>query len=210
MSPLSKRSVTLIELLIAIVLLSIITIGFSSIDLFSRYHVLSSERRAKLQNDVSYALEHISKNIGRAIGNIPTDLINSDATITDIIDARSCGVDPTIKIFIDANPNGRRDGNDHRVAYRLYLSDQSYQLWYDQLHNTGLCSEFTQDELIASRITSFIPLVLTDAGSNYINVVQLEVTACWDPDGNPHACGTPDNPSVTMRTRIKMPSVSTN
>jgi len=66
---LTHKSVTLVELIIAIVLLSVMVIGFSSIETFSRYHVLSADRRVKLQNNVSYALDHMTKHIAQAIGN---------------------------------------------------------------------------------------------------------------------------------------------
>lgn len=62
------RSITLIELLIAIVLLSIIVLGLGNIDLFSRSHLLSSDRRAKIDNELSLALAHMGKNVVQGVG----------------------------------------------------------------------------------------------------------------------------------------------
>jgi prepilin-type N-terminal cleavage/methylation domain-containing protein len=73
MKPNLKKAVTLLELLIAIVLLSVVTIGISSIDIFSRSHVLSSQRRTTLQNEASFVLGHMTKEITRAIGNTRID-----------------------------------------------------------------------------------------------------------------------------------------
>lgn len=61
--------VTLLELLIAIVLFSIIVLGLSNIDIFSRLHVISSDRRAQLQNELSNALEHMGKRVIQGVGN---------------------------------------------------------------------------------------------------------------------------------------------
>jgi len=69
---------TLIELLISIVLLSLIVLGFASINVFSRYHVITSDRRAKLQNEVSYCMEHMTRNISMAFGNTEIDPVNSE------------------------------------------------------------------------------------------------------------------------------------
>jgi len=63
------RGITLLELLVSLVLLSIITIGLSSIDLFGRFHVISSDRRAQVQNALSYVLEEMSKDVIRAKGD---------------------------------------------------------------------------------------------------------------------------------------------
>lgn len=57
------------ELLIAIVLFSIIVLGLSNIDIFSRLHVISSDRRAQLQNELSNALEHMGKRVIQGVGD---------------------------------------------------------------------------------------------------------------------------------------------
>lgn len=57
------------ELLIAIVLLSIIVLGLNNINIFSKLHVISSDRRAQLQNELSNALEHMGKRVIQGVGN---------------------------------------------------------------------------------------------------------------------------------------------
>ena len=189
----NQKSLTLFELLIAIALLSLMVLGFVSIDLFSRHHVLTSERRAQVQNEVSYVLEHMAKQISRAIGNAnqPTVTIenpNPNAT--------------RIRVWVDGDPyatpsvspNGRRDANDIEIAYQWNSNNNRVRYW----------PKFPgPNEEISNRVTNF-DVSQTD------NYVSVELTSCWDPDGTPFGCGTSDNPTVTMRTRIKMPSVSTN
>ncbi len=64
-----SKAITLIELLIAIVLLGVMTLAFSSIDLFSRHHLRTSEMRVKIHNELSYVLETIAKDVVRATGD---------------------------------------------------------------------------------------------------------------------------------------------
>lgn len=181
-----KKSVTLIELLIAITLMGLVVLAFSSIDLFSRYHVITSDRRAKLQNEVSYILEHMTKEISKAIGDVNQPPV----------DISSSGNYTTLKVNIDYNQNSKRDSipPDRSIAY-VYISSPDYEMRYYPDYPSTL-------EIISQKkISGFTP-TLTE---NYVNIT---ITACWDPDGSPVACGTPDNPNVTMSTRIKMPAVS--
>jgi len=187
--------------------------GFSSIELFSRHHVLTADRRAKLQNEVSFALEHISKNISRAIGN---ERINGANSVV--------GVAPNVSIiaYIDANQDGSRqdpaNNIDYYIAYRYDDNGpNAHQLRYCPRCANANCN-FNQctpggGEVISSQITAFIPFKpvvnpgIDDTLSD--NFVQIGVTACWDVL-NTADCGSPDNPAVSMRTRISMPSVSTH
>jgi len=43
-----KKSITILELLVALSLLTVMVLGFSSMDMFGRYHVLTSDKRAQV------------------------------------------------------------------------------------------------------------------------------------------------------------------
>ena len=187
-----KKSVTLLELLIAISLLFVVLSGLTSIDLFSRNQVLTSDRRIKLQNEVSYTLEHMSKNIARAIGGKGTS----------IIDRVAISGDSAIKVRIDSNfPYGQLDPGDIQIAYRYNLS--SHQIWYYKDWTNSSDSY----EILAPHISSDFSndFVIYDSANNFIDIT---IVSCWDPAQA--TCGEPDNPSIKMRTRVKMPSISTN
>ncbi|MFA6350187.1 MAG: hypothetical protein WCY12_04600, partial [Candidatus Omnitrophota bacterium] len=96
-----------------------------------------------------------------------------------------------------------------RVAYRLFLDagsgDDRYKLYFD---NSFQNDDFQKDEVIASHIISFVPNARTDASGNFTNVVDLSITACWDPTEARSACGTADNVSIQMQTSVVMPMVS--
>ena len=181
-----NKSLTLVELLIAVCIFSLIVVGFSNIDTFSRYHVLSSDRRIKLQNDAAYVLEHMAKNISKAIGDANQAAVDTSSGISG---------DTAIKVWIDSNSNGKRDGSDIQIAYR-YRGATDYQIWYysDYVGSPG------SYEVISRKISSF-------SGSLSDNYVLVEVGTCWNPAV---ACGSLDNLALSMTNRIYMPSVSTN
>jgi Tfp pilus assembly protein PilV len=64
-----RLGVTLLELTIAVSLLGVIALALTSIQSFSQYHAIGSDRRAKVQNELSFVLEHIAKNVQRATGD---------------------------------------------------------------------------------------------------------------------------------------------
>ena len=175
-------------------------IGFSSIDIFSRYHVVTSDRRVKLQNDASYVLEHMTKNItgtatrGGAIGDINNPPIKIFYTIE--------GVNKIIiiRINVDWNNNGKWDGTsgtspDKQIAYRY--NSANYEIWYYSDYS-GSPADY---EILSSKITAFTP---TYSSSN--DYLEVELSACWDP-AQP---SSPDNPCLSMKNRISMPAVSTH
>lgn len=181
----NHSAVTLLELMISLTILGLLVIGLSSIDTFSHRELKVSDNRSKLQNEISYVLEHMAKNINKAIGDIndvPVALEDSNKRV---------------KVYIDANKDGLR--NDYNIAYQY--NSTNYEVWYYPIYTGGADSY----EIITNRISTFEP---TYSSSN--NYVQVNATVCWDPDGTPDDCGTQNNPQVTMVNRIEMPAVSTH
>jgi prepilin-type N-terminal cleavage/methylation domain-containing protein len=216
-----KRAVTLIELLIAMALLSMVVIGFSSIDMFSRYHVLSSTRRAKVQNEVSYLLEVVTKKINRAIGN---ERIDSPDSVIDVSSVTN-GEKERIKFYVDGNNNGiaefpsnPSETVDHWEAYRFFECSSGARRrcevqYCDVCKNKNCQNCDTGWEVLSNKAIEFKPIKPTVSISDHTltdNYVELKVTSCWDVKDESTCGTTPDNPTVEMTTRIKLPSVSTN
>lgn len=190
---------TLIELIIALALVSIIVLGLSSINLFSHFHVINADRRANLQNEASIALEDMGKEIGKAIGSTviagenPIDLspISADTSIRAFVDLAADGVSP--------GDGQRNTQGDRWRAYRLRPStapvNERNQIWYYSNY-TGAGSSY---EVVARQIASIAYTVIN-------NNVSVTITACWDPA----VAESVDNPCVEMNAGIQMPSVSTN
>lgn len=70
MSALSHQSkaVTLLELIISIVLLSVIILGLGSVNLFSHFHMIAADRASVVQNEVSFVLSHMQVRVAQASG----------------------------------------------------------------------------------------------------------------------------------------------
>lgn len=224
-----NKSVTLLELLLAIVLLSIIVLGLTSIDFFSRHNVVNADVKARLQNKGYLGLEHIKRNALLAIGN---ETISYPAQAESVIDIRQItGLNESarLKIFQDVNMDGIRQepvgiplvSEDHWTVYRWY-SNTGAPIDRYQLQYCGWCRNKTCNgancaagwEVVSTNVISFIPIKPADANEVLTdNYVDVEITTCLHPeynfDANPD-CGTPDNPQTTMRSRILLPVVGIN
>lgn len=206
---------TLIELLVGLVLLSIIVLGLSQIDLFSRAQVLRTDRQAVLQNELSLILNHMDKTGMRVIGN--ERIVNDSVVVYSVT-----GNEFRLSFYVDGNSNGRWElppgpgalalNVDHWISYHVVTSGGTpYRFEYCDLCLNAGCNPCSgTSEILGTHIRVFN--VTKNGGvqlsDNYVNINDL--TACWDSDGNPDLCGTSLNPQVTMHTVINFPMVSTN
>jgi hypothetical protein len=188
----SRKSITLLELIIAMVLFSLVILGITNVETFSRHHLLASDKRAKLQNDLSYCLEHMAKNVSQAIGN--ESVFGANTAIYNYTNVLS--------FYKDVNGDGIRDtAVDYWASYRLNSSTLSY---------CARCTDYycytcpAGAEILSNRITAFSATSFLPGGSNY---VAVSLTARWDPAT---AASSSDNPSLTMPSGINLPSVSAN
>jgi len=177
----SQKSVSLVELLIALVLFSIIVLSFTSIDLFSRRNVLTADMRSTLQHELSYTLEHMSKYVLRAgcDGNNPP--------------LRLVGSPPTgFEIRVDFNNTPANLNDDTWVSYTLS-------------GNTLTCSY--NNETLSTHIVagvSYIPMPANPASGFYIfftdkdSVIEIGLLVRYKPATAPDAT----NPQEVMRTRF--------
>lgn len=199
------KAVTLLELILAVVLLSMISLGFLSIDIFSRNSVLSADRQAKVQNSVAFALAHMNKNIGNAIGDESNPPVTFPTNVT--VGGETY---PAILVRVDSNNNGLRDiPTDQQITY--YYNNTSYTLSY--------CGDYP----VCSSVETLSNKVVSNLSSTYVNAsdfstccdacavkctnyVKIQLTGRWDPDGS----ASPQNPEVKLYSDIKMPLVSVN
>jgi type II secretory pathway pseudopilin PulG len=208
--PRRNRAVTLIELIVAIGLISVIVLGLASMELFSRYHVISADRRAQLQNEASIALEHMYKHISNAIGSV------ADPPCQPYADNRG------IRVRVDSNQNGQLDPvpTDHYVGYR----HEGSEIWFFPIDDDGTHS--LAHEVIANHIVitnnPATPESCSDPSNPAqctnpwglkieipeINQFDITVRARWDP--NPAVAVSSDNPEVILSTTILAHSVSTH
>ncbi|MFA4989509.1 MAG: hypothetical protein WC576_01915 [Candidatus Omnitrophota bacterium] len=193
------KSVTFIELMIAVVLLAVIILAINNIDIFSRRHLISADQRAKVQNDVSRCLEHITKSAGSSIGNETAYGSNTSVYVSP--DSTNT---TTLSFFTDTNGNGlmNPDAGDYWVRYSLNTTGYDFS-YCSQCANAPCAVCSGTEEVLAHGITA-LSAVKNFSEGNYMNVT---LTGCWDPT---QACNTSNNPGMTMSTTLSLPSLSTN
>jgi prepilin-type N-terminal cleavage/methylation domain-containing protein len=212
-----RRGITLLEMLIALTLVGVVSIGILSIDTFSRYQAVTASQRATLQEEAANAIEHMQKHIFTAIGddlNWPIVLYPGNQGFA----AR-----------LDTNQNGRLDpGVDQWVAY-LNRNNQIH--FYSGMATSAMPG--ADGEVIANHIRSvsgnnvITGMRVMDEHSivprqHWYNHIMVVVRTCWDPLETSGPCDDPTpggvesgvrnfrNPTFKTQSRLDMPSVSVN
>jgi hypothetical protein len=190
------RAITLMELLIALVLLCLIVLGISNIDVFCKLVFLGSDRKAKSLNEASYIVEHMSKFIGQAVGdanNTPVTINSPPAYCTQAVLVRIDNVSRA--------PNGVWDLDDSQIMYCFNNTAHSMRYY----NNYTAPATPGEPEELSRNVLNFSPSLLR-------NTVEVNLTGCWNASitSGPRACGSVENPRVTLQTRIFMSSVSVN
>ena len=135
----SKRSITLVELLIAIALVGLLVIAVFSLDNYARFHLITSDRRARLQNEASFCIEQIVKDGIRAIGYV-NDTAISICSSTEL-QIRVDDGDGEIEATDNSDPSG-----DFMVRYYRNNHDLEYYPDYDR--------NSTQYEILTSKVVN--------------------------------------------------------
>ena len=215
--------VTLVELVISVALMSLLVLSYFQIDSFSRFQVVSSNRKARLQSDVSLILEQITKD---AVGAIGSDGIIPYPGHPPTVQIIYPGGVTVLRIWVDGNPyindsdpgydgddhlpNSRRDdllacpNCDHEVGFSFTgatgaVSDM-YQVRYYRYCRGPRCDDiagYVGPEVLSKHILSFTPALVN-------NIIDLDISARW----KPAEAASIENPTVTMRSRLNMPAVS--
>lgn len=77
---LNAKSVTLVELLIAISLLAVIILGVAAFDLISRELFITSERKTQVLNELTYCLDHLHRKTFEGNGDLANPAITWDGS----------------------------------------------------------------------------------------------------------------------------------
>ena len=191
--PNRESGINLIELIVSIVLMSLVLLGFFSINLFSLRHVIGSDRRAKLQNEISYTIEYMSKYVQQSIGDFNNPPIERYP---------SAGPQRSFQVRVDLNnPQTPSDLNDDTwVSFRLN-------------GNTLRAHQNATNEILTERIsgdfdTNVMP-EFPDKGF-YVNITDQGTAVDIGLVGRykPAVVASPDNPQISMKTRLISPSSS--
>jgi len=205
------KSLTLIELIISSIIVSIIILSIYSIDSYSRNQVINSERRTRVQNELSYVLAHMSKYVQQANGNF-----NDPAIL------------PTASGF-----QVRVDLNDPTITHAQTPSDFDDDSWvsYQLNSNTiaascttvsGICpADFVSGDLTNRIVAGFVnDCILSDPlppcagdGKGFFVAIEDEGSSVnigligrFLPNGNLSIT----NPEVALKAKVICHSCSSN
>ncbi|MFA5100704.1 MAG: hypothetical protein WC547_07475 [Candidatus Omnitrophota bacterium] len=187
------RALTLMELIIALVLFSLMILGIANIEIFCKHAFMGTDRKTRIMNEAAYVVEHMSKYIAKAVG---------DAKDFPVSDEPIAGCDDITRVWTDYNENGVRDAGDMQIVY-CFNSTSHTMDYYPGFWTWP--EPFTDNpayEILSRNIIECI----SEFGSN-MNYVDVNITTCWNAS---IPCGTVDNPQMTIQTRIAMPMVSIN
>jgi len=190
---------TLIELLVSMGIMSMVILGMFGINIFSQHHVISSGRRAKVQNEISYAIEFISKYVQQANGNLNRPAIQYNGTAG-------------FRVYLDLNasqtPSNLAD--DGWIDFTLSTNTLNASC----TANGGSCP-FTSENLNDKIIAGFAGgTIMPDPPTQgcYVNItdqgtaVDIGLVGRYDPA----AAVSASNPQVSLKTRLVSSGSSAN
>ena len=197
-----NKSLTLLELLIALSLFSVIMLAVASIQYFSRFHVVTSERQSLLQNEISFALEHMSKYVSQGAGPLALE--------------RATGPANGFRVRVDRNstPTPADTNDDNWISYRLTGNPLRLTCSCATISaSSPSCANFIGGDLAShirpgvsyNQIPSPLPanpsgfyINITNPGPSGGSMIELALVARWQP-ANPVSL---DNPQVVMKTSL--------
>ncbi|MFH1504267.1 MAG: hypothetical protein ABIH08_02610 [Candidatus Omnitrophota bacterium] len=193
-----KKTLTLVEIIIAIVLLAVIVLSASAFDFVSRGFLYSADRKAKVLNEFTYVIDHFSKYIPLATGHM------------DLNDPNSQGlkvVGTTIIIRADIS-----DGITRAPIGTPDLSDDLWVSYRVNGNNLEFCSNFDKSagtcnigwEILTDRFID-LGFSISDPATNSGIVDITNLALRYDPT---IAADSRDNPEVTIVDTGGSPTLS--
>ncbi len=204
----STKSVTLVELIISVTIVSFIILSFYSIDTFSRNQVVNSERRTRVQNDLSYVLDHMGKYVQQANGD------NAALSNNAIVLIPGSG----FKVRVDLNTPLKTPSNlndDVWISYSLTGNTLSVSC---NVIGTGSCASFTGETLSTKIRNGFVnndtmpdSLPVNPVAGFYVKIINgstvyVGLVGHFKPTENMSL----SNPQVSMKAKLICNSCSTN
>jgi len=135
-----KKSVTLVELIMAIALMGVVILGVSSFDVSSRHFLQASERKTQALNEATLIMDRISQDALIAVGN-------ANAAAVTVAGG-------TITINQDTNQDGIAD------------TVVSYTIVGNQIQRTVGANA----EILTNRATGFVPAVVANSNTTQVVV----------------------------------------
>lgn len=181
----NRRGLSLVELILAILLLNVVLLTGLCIELGVHRIFQTTNVEIELLNEANPILDWVTRDINRGIG-IVGDLPLSTASGANYI---------SYLIRYDSNNNNRADAADISVAYRYYSSGTNrYQLWhYPDSSNSA-------HEVLSNKVIAFSVGAITNGVSDVTLQLRLD----------PSVAASVDNPEITLTTKAQYGALSIN
>lgn len=187
---LNIKSLTLIELILSVIILTTMVLSFYSLESFTQSQVFSADRWSRVQNDLTYVLEHMSKYVQKASGNATFPAVQMTAT----------GFQVRVDFRNTQDPSDL--GNTAWVTYELNANTLRTRC---TALGSGICGSFPASwESLSDRIISFTP---TPGVTPANNIIEIDLVGRFDPDENEDRM---TNPQAEMKTKVICNSYPTN
>jgi prepilin-type N-terminal cleavage/methylation domain-containing protein len=200
------RGVSLIELMICIIVVSIMILSFYSFETYSHKQLIGADRRSKVQNTLAYCMEHMSKFVQQASGNAslgyPAIELYPSASSTKT----------GFQVRVDLNSPHTASFNDDALIYYT-LSGNTLSVGC-----TGTCGSFTGEALSSKVVANFsnsvMPAEPTDGfyveTDNLGTTVDIGLVGRYYPDQTITPETRLSNPQVAMRAKLICNNSSVN
>ena len=206
------KSITLLELLMALVIMSIMVLSFYSMQSFSSKELVTANRRTKIQNNLTYCLEHMSKYVQQANGNSGRKAIQyyPGPTATGATG---------FKVYVDFNnPQTPSDPTDDAFVYYT-LSTNTLSVGCTGA-NCPSIAEALSTKIVHNFNNSLLPAVgPTDNTDGFYvvvdplgNFVDVGLVGRYYPDAAhvPTLQTRSQNPQIAIKTKLICNNSSTN
>jgi len=188
-----NKSLTLLELLIALSLFFVIVLAFTSIQYFIRFHLVTSERQSLLQNEISFALEHMAKFVSQGVGPLPLETVGGNPP-----NGFRVRVDRNLTRTPPQFPTPANTDDDNWISYRLIGAPLRLTCSCATISaSSPSCANFIGDDLsfhIPTPPAAGFNINITGNGS----MIEVALVARWQPNNGVSL----DNPQVVMKTLI--------
>ena len=182
-----KQGLTLVELILAILLLNVVLLGGISLEMGVRRIFYSSSSDAAQFNEISAIMAFITKDINRGVG-----WLGQLAYMSVMVDGL-----PTWEIRVDSNGNGIADAGDVIVGYQF--DNISHQLRY--YPNVNIKSNYS---ILSSQVESFGIDAPNDSTGFVTGVSRIYLRLRRDPSQNKSYT----NPELDMESAAQYRSQS--
>ncbi len=211
-----SKAVTLVELIVAVTIVSVIILSIYNIDTYTHNQVINTQRRTVVQNELSHTLEHMGKYVQLANGN---NVVAANNAIQSILSG--------FRVRFDFNRTPGDLNDDIWINYQLNANSITASATCVTPGCTALApflATFINNEVLTARVLpNFLSIVPADPlpanppAGFYASVADL---LTGDPGGwvevvlvgrfIPGNNVTPRNPQMVLRSRLICNSCSTN